>query len=235
MIDFHSHVLPGVDDGAADVAESIKMLEEQARQGAKVVVATPHFYPRYDSPQHFLERRAKAEALLRQEMAGKEGLPQLLVGAEVHFFRGMSESEFLPMLTIQGKKCIMIEMPASPWSGEMYRELENIRLKWRLTPIVAHVDRYISPFHTAGIPEKLSQLPVLVQANAEFFSERRTASLAMRMLHRGQIHLLGTDCHNLTDRKPNLSAAVERIREKLGDDALRHISHYEREVIGSSI
>jgi protein-tyrosine phosphatase len=232
MIDFHSHVLPDVDDGAKDVAESLKLLEAQAQQGVRAVVATPHFYPRYDSPERFLRRRERAEALLRREMEGRVELPQLFVGAEVHFFRGMSESEFLPLLTIQGKKCIMVEMPEPPWSAEMYRELENIHIKLGLTPIVAHVDRYIAPLRTGGIPEKLSRLPVLVQANAEFFTDRHTASMAVRMLHRGQIHLLGSDCHNLTDRAPNLGAAVDRIREKLGETALRHISHYEHKVLG---
>ena len=68
-IDFHSHVLPGVDDGSATVEESLRMLRLQAEQGVTHVVATPHFYPMQDSPNRFLERRAKTEKRLRQAMA----------------------------------------------------------------------------------------------------------------------------------------------------------------------
>ena len=65
VIDFHSHVLPGVDDGSASVAESISMLRLEVEQGIHHVVATPHFYARYDSPESFLKKRDAAEELLR--------------------------------------------------------------------------------------------------------------------------------------------------------------------------
>ena len=90
----------------------------------------------------------------------------------------------------------------------MYRELQDIHYKQGLVPIVAHVDRYIRPFKTYDIPRRLADMPVLVQANASFFQNRMTRSMAMRMLQQGQIHLLGSDCHNLTSRAPNLDQAV---------------------------
>ena len=110
---------------------------------------------------------------------------------------------------------------------EYYRELEDIRRKWDVVPIIAHIDRYIRPFHTFRIPERLAQLPVLVQANAEFFLQRPTERLARKLLKKGQIHLLGTDCHNLTSRKPNLGPAIDAIRQKLGDPVLEKLSNYE--------
>ena len=94
--------------------------------------------------------------------------------------------------------------------------------------MVAHVDRYISRFRTHGIPKRLESLPVLVQANAEFFLERSTSRMAMRMLKKGAIHLLGSDCHNLTDRKPDLGDALELIRRHLGVGALEHIRFHEK-------
>ena len=129
----------------------------------------PHFYARYETPEEFLRKRDHAEEILRAEMKGIDRLPQLSVGAEVYFFRGISESEFLPQLTIQGNRCILIEMPPSPWTESMYRELENIWCRRQITPVIAHIDRYIRPFRTFGIPERLAELPVLVQANAGFF------------------------------------------------------------------
>ena len=182
LIDFHSHILPGVDDGSQSLEESIEMLAMEARQGITHVVATPHFVAHQDKPQSFLERRAQAEKALRAQMQKHADLPELIMGAEVYYFRGISESEFLPLFTIGNSNCVLIEMPAPPWSEIVYQELEAIWLKRNLIPVVAHIDRYIAPFHTCGIPERLEELPVYVQANSEFFLERKTARMALRML-----------------------------------------------------
>ena len=231
LTDFHSHILPGVDDGSASVEESIAMLRCLAEQGVTHVIATPHFYPNYDSPERFLRRRADAHASLLAAMEGQNDLPQISLGAEVLFFRGMSESDLLPQLTIEKKRCILIEMPPPPWSDAMYRELEAVRTKQGLTPIIAHLDRYIGPFRTHGIPQRLSELPVLVQANAGFFLKSSTASLAMKLLKADQIQLLGSDCHNLTTRPPEMGRAVQRIEEKLGQGTLDRIRDYEHMIL----
>lgn len=228
IVDFHSHVLPGIDDGSKDPEMSLQMLCMLAKQGITHVVATPHFYPQYDTPERFLRRRSEAEAALREAMAGENGLPALSVGAEVYYFSGMSDSEAIRELTIDENRCILVEMPGMPWTEAMYRELEALYVKRGLLPVVAHVDRYISRFHTHGILKRLESLPVLVQANAEFFLERSTARMALRMLKNGAIHLLGSDCHNLTDRRPNLGEAIELIQQRLGTGALEHIRFHEQ-------
>ena len=231
VTDFHSHILPGIDDGSANVEESIRMLQMEASQGIRHVVATPHFYARYDAPEIFLEKRDAAEALLRERMRKLPGLPELSIGAEVYYFRGMSESEFLPRLTIQGKGCILIEMPQAPWTEESLREIEAIWTNRGILPIIAHIDRYIAPFRTHRIPEKLACMPVLVQANASFFLDRSTSAMALRMLKADRIQLLGSDCHNAGSRKPNLGEAADLIRRKLGPEALQRIAGYENRIL----
>lgn len=230
ITDFHSHILPGIDDGSRSVKESLEMLRMEAAQGVDCVVATPHFYANHDDPERFLARRASAAARLREAMQEQEDLPRIRIGAEVHYFHGMSDSEVLPRLTIAKKECILIEMPPAPWTEQMYRELEWIYTKQGLTPVIAHVDRYIRPLQTHGIPRRLEQLPVLVQANASFFLRRSTAPLALHLLRQDRIHLLGSDCHNLTDRAPNLEAAVQVIDRKLGQEALARIRENEHRV-----
>ena len=153
------------------------------------------------------------------------------MGAEVYYFPGISESDAVFQLTIDGKRSILLEMAHAPWTERMYEEMEDLVLRRGLTVIVAHVDRYISPFRTHGIPNRLAQLPVLVQANAEFFLKRSTASMALRMLKQGQIHLLGSDCHDLSTRAPELGNAVAVIEKKIGPEALAHIRRYQREVM----
>ena len=231
IVDFHSHILPGIDDGSESLQESIAMLRTEAAQGIGHVVATPHFYPRYETPEDFLHKRDQAEAVLLSAMKREKGLPQLSVGAEVYFFRGISESDFLPQLTIRGKRCILIEMPAAPWSDSMYRELEAIWRRRGITPVIAHIDRYIRPFRTYKIPERLAQMPVLVQTNASFFLESRTRRMALKMLRADQIQLLGSDCHNLDSRPPQLGSALETIEAHLGRQFLERIQAYQEDVL----
>lgn len=231
IFDFHSHVLPGIDDGSGSVEESIAMLRSEAQQGIRHVVATPHFYASHDNPKRFLERRREAELRLREKMDRIEGLPQLSVGAEVHYFPGISDWDGLSELTIEKNGYILIEMPQVPWSDRMWRELADITYKQGLTPIIAHVDRYLSPLRTHGIPRRLEELPVLVQANASFFITGLTSHIAMGMLKRQQIHLLGSDCHNMTTRKPNLGEAVQKIKTRLGQEALSHVDTCARQVL----
>ena len=109
----------------------------------------------------------------------------------------------------------------------MYRELENIWHKRGLTPVIAHIDRYIRPFRTYQIPERLARMPVLVQANAGFFLDKRTRALALRLLRSDRIQLLGSDCHNLVNRPPRLEDAVEVIEKHLGQSALLRIKSWQ--------
>ena len=236
LIDFHSHILPGVDDGSRSVAESIEMLRMEAAQGVGHVLATPHFYAQSDSLRRFFARRAAAMDELQRAADGCEGLPTVELGAEVHYFAGMSDSEVLSQLTIGGKECILIEMPPSPWTEQMYRELEWIYTKQGLVPVIAHLDRYIGPFVNYRIPQRLAELPVVVQANASFFLSRSTQKLAVRMLRKGQIHVLGSDCHNLTDRPPNLDKALRVIKQRLGNEIgnqiLERMGRQAEEILG---
>ena len=104
-----------------------------------------------------------------------------------------------------------------------------------LIPIVAHVDRYIGPFRTHKIPERLEELPVMVQANASFFLKRTTKRMALRMLEADRIHLLGSDCHNMTNRRPNLGQAVQLIEQQMGIESVKRIKQYERKILGDFV
>ena len=231
VVDFHTHVLPQIDDGSGSVKESLEMLRMEGTQGVRRVVATPHFYAQVDSVKSFLERRSEAVSRLREAMEGVPGLPRLSVGAEVHYFSGISEAGILPELAIDNGRFVLVELPMRVWTDKMYQELEDIHGNFGLIPIVAHVDRYIGPLQTYGIPERLAELPVIVQANAGFFQRLSTRALALRMLEKGQIHLLGSDCHNMKDRPVNIRAAIDLIEKKLGPGAVTQLNACERWVL----
>lgn len=223
-VDFHTHVLPGIDDGSQSVAESLQMLRKEAEQGVHTVVATPHFYAHRTAPRQFLQERQEAEVRLRAALAGDPGLPAVVMGAEVHFYEGISDSECLRDLSIAGTEYILIEMPDPPWPERRLRELADIRQKQDLTPIVAHLDRYVRfPFYSR-LFEALAPLPVLIQTNAGFFTGWKTRQAALRLLRRGQIHLIGSDCHNLTSRPPDVGLAARVIENGAGMAAIEKIN-----------
>ena len=228
LTDFHTHILPGVDDGSDSILQSLEMLRILKKQNMSRVVATPHFYPSSDHPKRFLVRRAMA--LEQLEAALEPDMPRIIPAAEVRYFDGLSDCEQLEELTIGSTPYLLVEMPGTPWTERMYRELQEIWQKRSITPVIAHVDRYISPFHTHHIPERLKELPVLVQANANFFLRRTSRSMAMKMLRDGQIHCLGSDCHNTSTRPPNLDKAVVVIAKALGADGLCPLVEWENRI-----
>ena len=213
IADFHTHILPGVDDGSPDVATSLEMLRREKEQGIEAVVLTPHFYPQRHRPESFLQRRTEAYEALTAQMP--EGVPRLHLGAEVYYYRGMSHTEQLRSLAIDGGSYLLVEMPWSGWAEKDFQELQLIYENLELTPIVAHIDRYINHRNAQKIMERLSQLPVLVQANASFFTGFFTRKMALRYLEEGRIHLLGSDCHDLSKRPPVVGDVMKKISEKV--------------------
>lgn len=84
MIDYHCHILPRVDDGAASLRESLAMLRASYRQGVDVMVSTCHFYPDEEDPKTFLARRNAAYLRLKEAMELEpEPFPLIVLGAEV--------------------------------------------------------------------------------------------------------------------------------------------------------
>ena len=100
MIDFHSHVLPHMDDGSKNMAESISLIEMQKQQGVNTVVATPHFHANDESVESFLDRRLKACIELRKQLP--ENAPNIIMGAEVRYYEGISRLEGLKKLRVEG-------------------------------------------------------------------------------------------------------------------------------------
>ena len=216
MTDFHSHVLPSVDDGSSSLEESVALLEMLGEQGVSRVCATPHFNALYDDLDAFLARRGKAYERLREAATDKE-LPRVILGAEITYFPGICNMQSIERLCLEGTKYLLLEMPCEPWSEYTVNELVKLAVSGNVSPVIAHVERCI-PSQKAGTLERLRSLGVLMQANASFFINRKTRRRALGLLKRGEIHFLGTDCHNLALRPPRYAEAVKIIKSKLGND-----------------
>ena len=234
LFDFHSHILPAMDDGSRSAEQSIAMLRAEAEQGVRVVAATPHFYPHREAPASFLKRRARAEDTLREAMATQEGLPRVVVGAEVYAFEGMSDCEDLPRLTLAGGDALLVEMPMSAWSDRLLSELAQIHEKQGLIPIVAHLDRYVNRFNARRTVERLAHLPVFIQVNTTFFTARSTRRLALELLCSNRVHLLGSDCHDTEKRPPNMARAAKQIADKADPSWISWIYQNSMELISEN-
>lgn len=217
MIDLHSHILPGVDDGSDSVEMSQAMLRELQAQGVETVVATPHFYATQDAPEAFLRRRAEAAEKLGNLT---ENAPALLLGAEIAYFDGLGSSELPEKLQIGATGLVLVEMPFYAWTKRMIRELCQMPVMTGLTPVLAHVDRYRRADQLPKFQEELLQSGVLFQCNADAFLPIWDRRWALQMLRKGKIHFLGSDSHNMTARAPKLDQAAKVIAQKLGKDAL---------------
>lgn len=231
LVDFHTHILPCMDDGSDSVSRSLEMLALEKEQGVDTVILTPHFYPDNERPERFLERRAASQRLLIDALRGRSDLPELLFGAEVRYFEGISDCEYLPQLAIGDTGYVMIEMPMMKWSQRMLDELCGVSQKQSLTPIIAHIDRYVGTLRSCVDAGELAELPLLIQASAEFFIGHSTRRRAIKMLERGFIHLLGSDAHNMSSRRPNLENAFAVIKHSLGDEAIAYINSFENAVL----
>ncbi len=213
ICDFHSHILPGVDDGSPDIETSLAMLQMSAAQNVGIQVLTPHYYPWKESIEAFLERRA--EGIARLEKGARPISPMLLYGAEVAYFRHMSSLDLHP-LCIDGKSVLLIEMPFETWGMDVVDEISTLSLDLGYSVVLAHVERYL---HYRENPERLhilNKLPIHFQVNAETFLQFRTRGKALSLAREGNILILGSDAHNTTSRRPNLQAARSVVEKKLG-------------------
>lgn len=230
-VDFHAHILPEVDDGSRSVEMSLQMLREELNAGIKTVIATPHFYPNADLFEDFLQRRKNALEQLK-EAAKDEQLPEIILGAEVFYSEGIENWDILPQLAIEGTKYILIEIPHTGFTERHLKGLSRFEERTGYTPIVAHIDRYMKFLNTQRLPEKLAEMDLLVQANASYFLDFPDRLQAIKLLKQDKIQLLGSDCHNLTYRKPNLNLAYDVIEQKLGKEAICNLTEYENLVLG---
>lgn len=229
MTDFHSHILPGMDDGCKTVEDSVLALKMMAEQGIKRVAATPHFYAAYsgESPDEFLSRRNEAEKILRERIKDEEGLPEIFCGAEVKYFRGMSGVEDLSKLTYQGTELLLVEMPFSKWSSREIDEVISLNEKIDVIPVLAHIERYFSFQKNLDWIYELKDAGVLMQMNAEYILGTFSSRKALKLIKNRAVEFLGSDTHNLSDRKPNLGPAVLKVEKKAGDEIMERFQRYE--------
>ena len=214
MIDLHSHVLPGLDDGAADLAEAVEICRAAAADGISVLAATPHVREDYPTTA------AQMQAALDRVRAATGDLPiQLLPGAELALEALERDVAELRSLALAGNPSyLLVETPYFGWPLNIEERLFTL-LALGITPVLAHPER--NP-EVQERPERLDRLVehgVLVQLTAASVDGRlggRARSAARAILDRETAHLIASDAHAPSLRGVGMSAAAEAV----GDEVL---------------
>lgn len=233
-VDFHSHILPGIDDGSQSEAQSYEMLKQEKVHGVTQVLATPHFYPDDLSPQAFVERRQGAyEKLMGFVEDKKEELPTIIQGAEVLLGVETADLEDLRRLAIEGTDYILIELPYNQIQEWVYESLEKIRVTHGLMPVIAHVERYV-PFQKdlENIYRLMSMEGILGQVNTRAILDSKTRSLCQQLIGNRMVHVIGSDAHRVRHLK-ELDRAYKYISKKHGEARLKTLHHQATAMLGN--
>ena len=221
LVETHCHIMPGVDDGAPDIETSLAMIEKLQRQGAKKIILTPHYYSDNISLDDFLRRRDKAFNELLRELPS--GSPTLIPAAEVYISRYLFNNPNIDELKIAGSNYILIEHPFScSFSENTYDRLMNMYCDYGAKPILAHIERYPALMDDPYKLEDYINMGCLTQVNISSFvnSHRSVKKKLIKLLNTGHIHLIGSDCHNLSSRAPEYESGIKEIIKKSGQEAV---------------
>lgn len=210
--DLHCHVLPGMDDGCRDCAESAAVLAESLEQGIRGIAATPHYYPTEPAGQ-FLDRRMQSYETLRRYLDGqKMEVPEICLGAEVAYRPGIAKEPLLEKLCYGSSGYLLLELPFQKWGPSVLQEIRMIRNVRGIIPVIAHLERY-QKFQDKKTLSELFGMDVCIQMNAGYLLGRWTRGRAKKMIRNGTIQVLGSDCHNMGTRPPNLGTAARQLEK----------------------
>lgn len=214
MIDFHTHILPGIDDGASTVEESLELLGILSRQGVDSVVLSPHYYGRRRNVQTFLHEADRAYCALREAYHGNI---KLVRGAECNIST-CANSDFgeLKELSIGGTTYILTELSfEKKWTEDLWERIDNLLIEG-LIPVIAHVELYPAVHRHKEYAQQLVAMGCVLQVNCDSFLDRKFKKILDFLFANELVSCLGTDTHNLTSRPPHYRAATEEICNRYG-------------------
>lgn len=217
LIETHSHILPGIDDGAKDVAVSIKLISQLSAQGATSIIMTPHFYSDSISMKDFLTKRDDAFNMLKKEYIFDT--PKLIPAAEVYVSRYLFNYDDLTPLCIGNSRYMLVEYPFFiNFSQKTFETIRQMTLDYKVKPILAHIERYKALMTHPELLDELIDVGCLMQVNISSFADypKRIKKKLFNLLEANRIHFIGTDCHNTTTRQPVYGDGAKEIIANCG-------------------
>lgn len=224
MIDLHTHILHGVDDGASDLKAAIEMARVAEDDGIEVMVCTPHMLPGVYEPASLAVISRVSEL---NERLMDEGVNLVVVsGCEAHVRTDMVERLHRgDILTIHFGRYVLCEAPPTVLPPHMDRLFMKM-IAAGYIPILAHVERYGWIDRALPWIDRMSQSGVLMQVTAASFLGdygRKARDWSMRLLLDGLVSVVASDAHDTTRRPPRLSKARKLVRAEVGEREARRI------------
>lgn len=222
--DIHSHILPGVDDGAKDMEETTRMLSIAYDEGIRIVVATPHYA--------LGDRNASASKIkeLFQEVSqmvknlGKE--LQIVLGNELFYSSDIIEAlRRGDALTIDGTRYILIEFPLNASYRDIRVGLHHCIISGYI-PILAHSERYLNLIKQPELVCGLIEMGTYIQINFSHVKGSRTnpkINFCQKLLKNKWVHFIGTDAHDAYERTPHVIKTINYMKKKYGDDIVKQL------------
>lgn len=213
LYDCHSHILPGLDDGAHNAEATRRLLELEYAQGVRTVIATSHF--RQSVWPYSLADYEKAFAQAEQIAAEIDPALRLIPGCELYCEEGFMYSILSDACPALPNKNVLVEFPYEIEAEKMSEYLRILQINGR-TPIIAHAERYKCFVKNKKLVLRLREQGCLIQINTDSITGRNgffARRFAKWMLNHEAIDLLGTDCHNVRMRPPRFQQCAEYIRQ----------------------
>jgi protein-tyrosine phosphatase len=219
LIDLHSHLLPGIDDGSKDLAMSLAMARIASADGISTIACTPHIVPGVYNNSGPAIRRAVARLA---ESIAEAGIPITLVaGADVHIAPDLdAQLRDGRALTLNNSRYLLFEPPHHVLPPRLEDLIFGLQAAGYV-PILTHPERLSWVEGRYGLIKRLVSSSVLMQITAGSVMGRfgrRPRYWAERMLDEGLCHLLATDAHNAEQRPPRMADARDFVAQRLGDD-----------------
>lgn len=220
MIDIHSHILPGMDDGATSIDEAVRIAQQAVAGGVAVTFATPHVLSFHElrHAQTIVEKVATLQAELE-----KQHIPlQLIAGAEVFPLDGLLSAlaDGLPLTLGPAKRHLLLEMPLTAIPMGMEALLYELQARG-VTPILAHPERAIPVQENPGILESLVQRGVLIQITASSLLEKHgeiARETTHTLLRHRWVHFLASDTHSPRRRRASMGEVAALLEEQYGPE-----------------
>ena len=232
MIDFHSHILPGIDDGSKSPEMSMEIINNGLNEGVNKFIFTPHFYDHRQSYEDFIINRKKAVIALKSLYEEKGiAMPDFLIGAEVALSENTPFSNNLGNLCIQGTELLLLEIPYIQHACWVPKALYTIMYEKEVTPVIAHLDRYVESRGHKQIIEDIIKMDIPIQINVSAFLARKSRKLVKRLLENGNTIVLGSDVHNLTTRPYEITKAKEIALKKFKYDIFEKLTENTEELL----
>lgn len=219
FFDIHCHILPGVDDGAEDMEEAIMLLRNEYADGVRTVFLTPHnrkgmFECTGDIIiQQFEQLKEKA----------KQDMPDLVLklGCEIHISMGVTEqlkANLLP--TLDNTRFVLAEFSVDVDKRYIMERCYAL-LRDGYIPIIAHAERYMIIRKEMKLLQGLADMGALIQMNAGSIIGEEGLAMKMfckKVMRKNLLHFVGSDAHNLVERKPNIGKCVAYLIKTMGKD-----------------